>query len=105
MADIDWKEFGRRLAESTTIRSATSAADWLTEDPTPYVRGCFLDLLAAARWGADNAARRNLRQRGGTVSPGHCAHEAEGEALRLLTDGFRERLAEIAGQREGADGR
>lgn len=88
---MNWKEKGRAFADSCSwgwagrarVLLATPAADIESR-----IRGDHADLLAAVRWAA------------ALILPTHNAETwadtAEAEALRLLTEGFRERLTEIA---------
>lgn len=91
---MNWKEKGRTFADACSwgwkgrarVLLATPAADIESR-----LRSDHADLLAAVRWGyglrldEERCIRRHM-----DLMP------AEAEALRLLVEGFRERLAEIA---------
>lgn len=101
MSGIDWKEKGRAVVAEAVSLTAQETGITQTEvarliiakgqDQTAALRHRFADLLAAVRWGAtfcwQPAGMASIRSADG----------AEAEALRLLVEGFRERLKELAG--------
>lgn len=99
-ADRFWHERGRQHALTGVPEWARSMLRLSDERLLAILReweGKTLPaLLGAQRAGADFAARLNLAADNRTLSPGHCAAEAEAAALRDLTAGFREAMAELA---------
>lgn len=90
-ADFDWKRKGRGLAQRATAGRADRARAALAEASTahePYLRSCLSDLLGAVRWTAEQIAA--------PLPSGGVQAEMEADAVRLLMEGFRERLTEIA---------
>lgn len=98
---VDWKQKGRdrasRMIEYAALFTDTGRTDAIritaerTGDHEAWLREHFADLLAAARWGY------GLRIDEERVIRGHMdMMPPEHEALRLLTEGFRERLKELA---------
>lgn len=86
---IDWKQKGRTCADDMVyfrggkwVRANMAGLDAIEAT----LRGRFADLLAAAQWGVARECRRPTAE---------ATAEAESEAMRLMTEGFRERVAEM----------
>lgn len=88
---LDWKEKGRAAWDGASpgLRSILRGYD--DHERAAWLRGKFADLLTAARWGA--APDRNKHNR---ASADRARDGVETRALRLLVEGFCERLAQTA---------